>query len=247
MILPELSWQFLYARLGWAVVLAALVVAAWPSAWRLPRRLLAGAAGASLLLMALPGDASAAWHLGLAFQYPSGLLTGLCLASLAGRWTRAGAGVPARSTVPAPLLPAPAAAVLAAAGLVLYLDDFGLLSLGWYYAGFGPTGAPLAAVLLAGASAAAIARGRGKPQAAALLGAVALFSLARLPSGNLWDALLDPLLWAWSLAVLAAAGARRLRRMLGGRRQDEPAAAAPELELPALQATGGEPFSPIKE
>ncbi|KAF1048185.1 MAG: hypothetical protein GAK34_02165 [Delftia tsuruhatensis] len=74
--------------------------------------------------MALPGPASAAWHLGLAFQYPSGLLCGLCLVFL---------------------LPLPAAAVLAALGTALYLDAFGLLAGGSYYAGFGPTAAPLLA------------------------------------------------------------------------------------------------------
>ena len=239
MILPELSWQFLYGRLAWALVMAALVMGAWPAAWRLPRRALAAIVAGCAVLAALPGEASSAWHLGLAFQYPSGLLLGLCVAALLRRW-RPGAHLRGAG----PLLPMPAAALLAVVGLVLYLDAFGLISRGWYYAGFGPTAAPLAALLLAGACTYAIARGRRREQAAALLGACALFSLARLPSGNLWDALLDPLLWAWSLATLVVAGARRLRRAPQARHALDAPVLAPE---PVLQAAGAEPFSPIKE
>jgi len=232
MILPELSWQFLYSRLAWAVVLAALVASAWPPAWRLPRRALAAIVAASGVLMALPGSASGAWHLALAFQYPSGLLLGLCAVALLRRWHGAAAG---------PLLPVGAAAVLAILGTVLYLDAFGLLSRGWYYAGFGPNGAPLVSLLLGAASTWCIVQGRGREQAAALLGAVALFSLARLPSGNLWDAVLDPLLWGWALVTLVVALVRRVVR----RRAP---LAAPVVALdPALQAAGAESYSPIKE
>ncbi|MCD2519052.1 hypothetical protein LQ564_22375 [Massilia sp. G4R7] len=237
MVLPELSWQFLYGRLAWAVVLAALVASAWPSAWRLSRRALGAIVGASSVLMALPGAASGAWHLALAFQYPSGLLLGLSVAGLLRRWrgTHRADGA---------LLPVPAAAVLAVTGAVLYLDAFGLLTRGWYYAGFGPNGAPLVAVLAAIACAAAIVQDRQREQAAALLGAVTLFSLARLPSGNLWDAVLDPLLWAWAIATLLVAAVRRLLRAM---RTHAPAEAPARTPEPALQAAGIDPYSPIKE
>ncbi len=233
MVLPELSWQFVYARIGWALVLASLVMAGWPAAWRLPRRTFAAILGASSVLMALPGEASPAWHLGLAFQYPSGLLLGLCLVKLHARWT----GVPA-----APMPPA-AAAVLAVTGTFLYLDAAGLLARGYYYAGFGPDAAPALAVLLAGACAIAVLRGQARPQACALLVALLLFSLARLPSGNLWDALLDPLLWGWAVVSLCAAGVRRL----AARPQRASQAADRAQELPALRTAGAEPFLPMKE
>ncbi len=236
MVLPELSWQFLYGRLAWALVLAAIVASAWPGAWRMPRRVLAAIVAAGVVLVALPGEASSAWHLGLAFQYPSGLLLGLCVAGLLRRWHGHAAS--------GPLLPVRAAAFIAVIGAVLYLDAFGLLSRGYYYAGFGPNAAPLAAVLLAAACAFAIARGSAREQGAALLGACALFTLARLPSGNLWDAVLDPLLWAWALATLLVAAVRRLRRVRASLPQAGTPAATPE---PALQAAGAEPFSPIKE
>ncbi len=231
MALPELALQFVYARFAWALVLAALVVAAWPAAWRLPRRALAGILGASLLLMALPGDASPAWHLGLAFQSPSALLAALCAVKLFTRW---------RGAHNAPLMRTPLAAALALGGSLLYLDAFGLLSRGYYYAAFG-TGAALLAVLLAGACAWAILRGQATRQSCAILGALLLFSLARLPTGNLCDALLDPLLWAWALASLGAAALRTLLRRPA--RTAQPSAH----ELPVLQRTGTEPFLPIKE
>jgi hypothetical protein len=57
-----------------------------------------------------------------------------------------------------------------------------------------------------------IIQGRARPQYFAALGALTLFTLLRLPTGNLWDALLDPLLWIWSLASLAARGWRKWER-----------------------------------
>ena len=204
MVLPELSWQFIYARLAWALFLAAVIVSAWPPARRLPRRILGPVVASCFLLMALPGEASPAWGLCLAFQYPSGLLAGFCAARLYARWH----GARHTSTSPA-AMPTMLAAVLAATGAILYLDAFGLLSRGYYYAGFGPSAAPLLAILLAAVCAVAIARDAGRPQACAVLGAVLLFSLARLPTGNLWDAVLDPLLWAWALASLARRAWRR--------------------------------------
>ncbi|SFC93166.1 hypothetical protein [Massilia yuzhufengensis] len=229
MTLPDLSWQFAYGRLAWALVLAALLVAAWPPAWRLPRRALAGIALGAGALVLLPGEASPAWHLGLAFQYPSGVLAGLCLARLLARATGHPGEPPPRALMPLPL-----AAVLAATGAVLYLDAFGLLSRGYYYAGFGQ-GAALCAVLLAGACALAIHRGMGRLPGCAILGAIALFSLARLPTGNLWDALLDPLLWGWALVSLGATAVRALLRRAGR----AAAAGAP--------LAGAEPYLPMKE
>lgn len=238
MALPELSWQFVYARVAWALILAALVAGAWPTSWRLPRPALAAIGAACLLLMALPGAASPAWHLGLAFQYPSGLLAALCLVRLHGRWRGAPGGA-------AGAMPLGLAALVGATGTVLYIDAFGLLARGLYYAGFGPAFAALLAMLLALACLAAVVRGRGRSQACAALGALLLFSLARLPTGNLWDALLDPLLWGWALLTLGAAALRALLRRRAPAQSAQP---APEQQqLPALRSAGAEPFSPIKE
>ena len=62
------------------------------------------------------------------------------------------------------------------------------------------------ALLLAVLCSVAIVRGRARAQSVAVLGALLLFAGPRLPTGNLWDTLLDPLLWCWALASLARAG-----------------------------------------
>lgn len=202
MQLPALEWQILYGRLAWAVVLAAAVVALLPLAWR-RRAVATGVLAACAALMALPQEQSPAYWLVLAFQWPSAVLVGCCA------WRLGGGNAPARA------MPVSLAAPVALAGAVLYLDTIGWLSLGLYDAGFGPQGAPVAALAIACGCVLAVARGHARPQALVLLGGVALYSVFRLPTGNLWDALLDPLLWGWALASLSARGLRLLRRPRG--------------------------------
>ena len=144
------------------------------------------------------------------------------------------------------------AAPLAIAGTALYLDAMGLLAQGYYYAAFGAVGAPLLALLGVAGCALAIVRGEGggqvRGQVLVLLGALLLFSLLRLPSGNLWDAILDPLLWAWAVVALARHAlrrkARRAKRLGAG-------SGAADDKLPDLQplyAAGGiEHLSSSKE
>lgn len=205
MSLPDLALQIIYGRLAWALVVAALLLALLPRFFpnKFPppgRRATALTVLASLALMALPGPLSPAYSLILVFQYPSGLMLGCCAVSLLARWR----GREVRFALRPGL-----ALVLSLAGLVLYLDAFGVLALGLYYGGFGPLGAPLLACAIGAGCALAIVRRQASGTAAALLIGVMLFSLARLPTGNLWDALLDPLLWAWALGSLAAAALRR--------------------------------------
>ena len=238
MSLPDLALQIVYGRLAWALVAAAIVLALLPAlapalfssflsrlaanpARAGARRATLVVAGASVLLMALPGAASPAYWIALVCQYPSGLLVGCALVSLHARWR----GRPANFVMPAGF-----ALPLAAAGLLLYLEAFGVLALGLYSGGFGPAAAPLLACAIAIACAVAIARGLAAGTAAALLAAVLLFSLLRLPSGNLWDALLDPLLWSWALgsAVVAVRRQRAARRAA----QLAPEAASDELDMP---------------
>jgi hypothetical protein len=226
MSLPDLALQIVYGRLAWALLAAALLLAVWPALWpriaaKLPagsvpalvtavfpdagRRTITIVVAAAMALMALPGAASPAYWLTLVFQYPSGLLLGCSLVSLSARWK----GLPVRFTMHPGV-----ALVLAGAGLVLYLDAFGVLALGLYYGGFGAT-APLLACAAAVFAAVAVMLGRAVGTSTALLAGLLLFSLLRLPTGNLWDALLDPLLWAWAVgsafvAVRQFAAARRV-------------------------------------
>lgn len=203
MSLPDLSLQIIYARLAWALVAASMLLSVLPGV--LPRVFPVLAQRTKLivavtvaLLMALPGEASPAYWLTLVFQYPSGLLTGYSLVALCARW----------NGKPVDFLLHPAfALLLTLLGAVLYLDAFGVLALGLYYRGFDADAAAVLAITaaLAGVAAIWLRFGAG---GAALLVAVLLFSLLRLPTGNLWDALLDPLLWAWALASAIFAGRR---------------------------------------
>ena len=256
MSLPDLALQIVYGRLAWALVAAAMLLAILPALLsKLPVKLAAAlnsknVASASdtanattaanrahrsvaivvtamLILMALPGAASPAYWLTLVFQYPSGMLVGFSAVSLYARWH----GRAARFAMPAPV-----ALPLAIVGLVLYLDAFGVLALGLYAGGFGAGFAPLLACAAAGVSALAIVRGRATDAAAAVLIGVLPYSLLRLPSGNLWDALLDPLLWSWALgSVVFVAVRQRAARKAG------------ELATPAAPSPSPASPSPVPE
>lgn len=238
MNLPDLWLQIVYGRLAWALVVAALLLAILPAVLAAPglrrrfgavsvsHRSRSALVAAIFVLMALPGAASPAYWLALAFQYPSGLLVGYSAVALVARW---------RARRVRFALPTGMALALSAIGLVLYLDTFGVLSLGLYYGGFNPVAAPLLACAAAFGFAVNVWRGHAAGPSAAMLVAVLLFSLLRLPSGNLWDSLFDPLLWSWALASSIAA----LPRLLTARRSrlalvtGEPAhapAPLPELE-----------------
>jgi len=245
MTLPDLASQFVYGRLAWAAVTAAVLFALLPllRSASLSRRarsaLLAGIAA----LFLLPGAASPAYWLTLAFQYPSGLLFGCCLLKLRQHWDGQDGG--------APVMTPPLAAALALTGLVLYLDAMGLLTQGYYYAGFGPTAAPMLAVLGAIGCAVALVRGHARAQAGALLTTILLFTLLRLPTGNLWDALLDPLLWGWAVVTLAINAVRNRVRTPATTAPEPVAGLAAELQslnsLSPLGATAMEHSSTIKE
>lgn len=238
MNLPDLSLQILYGRLGWAIVLATLVCALWRRSGPrpMPRVALAAVLAVSLAAMALPGELSPAWWLGLAFQYPSGLLVGCCLLLLAERWN----GMRRSQAMPQAL-----AGVLVVVGALLYIDAIGFLARGFYYAGFGALAAPLFGIAAAIGCVLAIVRGHARGPAASLLGALAVFALLRLPTGNLWDAVIDPLLWAWAVVALLLAALRRT----GRRASDRPAEpeSVPSAAAPSLQPLAAEQFSSLKE
>ncbi len=201
MSLPDLAWQVMYGRLAWAIVAATVLLAPLPATRTLSGRRFGALLAGLAVLFLLPGAASPAHWLGLAFQYPSGLLVACCVLQL----QRSRRPAQYDTAIMSPVL----ASVIVAAGTILYLDAMGLLTQGYYYMGFGPAGAPIVAALGALGCVVAIVRERGRTQAAALLAAILLFSLLRLPTGNLWDALLDPFLWAWAIVTLAVLAVRR--------------------------------------
>lgn len=142
-----------------------------------------------------PGPASPAYWLGLAFQSPSLMSSGLCLWWL---WREIRGGLAHRQTGSAmPVLTLALVVLGWVLGLVLGLDTWGVFSFSVYAWGFGPL--PVACVALA-TVALWVLGGSSKQQqtrgALALLGLVLVtYTALRLPTGNLWDALLDPWLW----------------------------------------------------
>ncbi|MBK7004414.1 MAG: hypothetical protein IPH37_04115 [Burkholderiales bacterium] len=190
-------------------------------------------AGVAVALAAsawLPGQAASSYWLGLAFQAPSMSAVLLCAVLLRAQWARWWAGhanapqgaapVAGSGAVPAEFAGRDAPrvvrwctpdAVLAVLGVLLgwalLLDTFALLPVELYAWGFRPMAA---AVLLLLCLTPWLLLGWGRSGGlgtAVCAVAVMVFVLLRLPSGNVWDALLDPWLWL----ALHVHVARRLR------------------------------------
>lgn len=146
-----------------------------------------GAAGLVALWTLLPGEISPAFWLGLAFQTPSVMSVLLCLGCLWRSYRQApGVALNAVSRRAWPWL----AGLGIVLGWVLLLDTLAWWPLSVYAWGFSAVAVgavALAAVLLWGIS--------GQAVWALPLGVLVLFVLTRLPTGNVWDALLDPWLW----------------------------------------------------
>lgn len=199
-------------RLGWALLLA--LGMAWrldafharaAAAHQLPLWLRRALVVATALWTLLPGPLSPAYWLGLAFGMPS-------LASLLlGAWLlrqRLISAAPGLALLPTGWL---LAAVLL--GYALLLDTFALLPLQLYAWGFSPLAllVLLALSLWAWLVQAPMATGSHAALWCAPL-ALLLFAATRLPTGNVWDALLDPWLWLLLQALLLRRLWQRARR-----------------------------------
>ncbi|PIQ53256.1 MAG: hypothetical protein COW02_07375 [Comamonadaceae bacterium CG12_big_fil_rev_8_21_14_0_65_59_15] len=224
-LLPALAVMHWGWRLAWALVLGAGAV--WFAQvlgfkrWGRGRwaALVLVVAVAAVMLSALwPGPASPAYWLALAFQSPSLVTALLCARFL---WSAAATGLaaPMLEFVPAPVAstPTPMArwpdgAVRAGAGLGLVACGtlLGWLLLGdtlaWWLPSVYAWGfAPLALLTVLGMLFSLMwlgQRSAALQRFGVLLALVlVLFVFTRLPSGNLWDALLDP--WLWLLLQLA--------------------------------------------
>lgn len=179
--------------LGWALVLAAVgAMVLGPRLGRKPVLWLV-----PLLLAVwpwLPGTLSASYWLALAFQAPSLSAVLLSVLVLHARWAH-----PLETKLSARWLGSSLAWTLATLGVVLgwvlLLDTFAVLPVQLYAWGFSPA----AAVVVVALALAPWALLRAAPGNSLIAGvvplAVALYVLLRLPSGNLWDAVLDPWLW----------------------------------------------------
>lgn len=208
--LPSPSVMQLWLRLGWSAVLA------WMGVVALDRFVPVNARRHGLnitvaVLMAacawLPGPYSPAYWLGLAFQAPSVVTALLCAGMLVERLVPS---LVARGAAPAPNRLNTAFAVIGVVlGWALLLDTFALLPLQLYAWG---NSAAAVALVLAAAAVAWVVLG-GAPQALRARTwvvpiAVLVFAAWRLPTGNVWDAVLDPWLW---VALHVYLGRRVLR------------------------------------
>lgn len=204
-VLPDADLRLACVRGLWALLLATLgyrLASARSQRWR------ANLAGGLALACLVPGPLSPAYWLEMAFAAPSWSSVLLCAwwlflskpAQTAYRNSWDGQR-PAR-------LPLTWALAGMALGWVLALDTFAALPLGasMYAWGFGPLCSALLLLLTA-----VLWLGTSGPVTAVPLLAVGVFILTRLPSGNVWDALIDPWLWLYLHACTAGHLWRRLR------------------------------------
>lgn len=189
---PSSALQRWALPLFWAVVLAFLAAHGFARRSQTTRRLAMVMAAAWAFA---PGSWSPAWWFGLAFQLPSWTSVLVCGWFGIGHWRRAGAPQASRYQIgffhwlALPL------------GAVLLMDMFVLLPFALHRWGF----SALAVVVFLAAAALAWAAARGESQrreASLVLSALALFVLTRLPTGNVFDAVLDP--WLWLALVVTA-------------------------------------------
>ena len=217
-ITPSLSMLSIGMHLGWALTLGAGAVFLLRTATITTRRIVALLIA---LLCLLPNEWSPSWWLGLAFQTPSLTLQGLCGLYLYQHLkVQAGTTMPLTdSTTPAVHARWPLSLLLVAivAGWVLALDTFEFFDLALYAIGFTPY-AVLAALffacllqLISARSGHAQSTRHYRELAAIVLIATLAHLLLRLPTGNLWDALLDPWLWVIAHGLAIYVGLRKTR------------------------------------
>jgi hypothetical protein len=181
---------------AWAMVLGCGTLLL---AKRLPRTYQLGLAWGVMAWTIVPGVTSPAYWLGLAFQTPSLTTIGVCMACL-----YAGLQPSQRSSKPIFWHQKKLLTILmtvgAALGWVLLLDTLAWLPVSVYAWGF--SSAALGCVTVLAVLLWAIFAGASEDLGANWFGpalmvfALTLFVLTRLPTGNVWDAVLDPWLWA---------------------------------------------------
>jgi hypothetical protein len=209
--LPAAWAMRLHLSLGWALVLA-LAGTLVGARLKLPMR-----RGLALLLMGwtlLPGPLTPDYWLGLAFHAPSLAATLLCAGLLQQQLFPAGLRQAwPQQTGRTVLLPSGMLAMVWLAlllGYALLLDTFAVLPLGLYAWGFSPAALLVLLALSLLPWVFGGARGPRRVQWVAPL-SLLLFAATRLPTGNVWDALLDPWLWLLLHGVLLRDGYRRWR------------------------------------
>lgn len=208
--LPALGWQQIWLVAAWAAVIAWLgsrAVGRWTT-----RQDVKLAVSASLALwVVLPGSWGLAHWLGLAFQAPSVTTVLLCALPFFARlfsW-----GTPSATEFqpwPPQLLFLGICGVIL--GWALLLDTLGVFTGSLYNWGFGAY-APVVALTVAALPWVFTTKTSPHPVVVLLLTATLLFVVVRLPTGNLFDALLDPWLWGFLQFALIQQWRYRSRKL----------------------------------
>jgi hypothetical protein len=159
----------------------------------------------------VPGPYSPAYWLGLAFQAPSITSVLLCDALLRARFFSTRSGMPQNTSPHRATLGLAMLGVVA--GWALLLDTFALLPVQLYAWGFSPAAVAcvLGIALLPWVAVSTSAYSSRSLRLWVVPVAVLAFAVSRLPSGNVWDAVLDPWLWLVLHAYVARALWRKLR------------------------------------
>ncbi len=203
--LPTALAMQVWMHLGWSVVLASVGAAVfsryWPgTAGRLDMRHW-GVALVLALWTWLPGPYSPAYWLGLVFQAPSIVAVLLCDGLLRQRFFASRSAPATVHETNRYRLSLTVAGVLL--GWALLLDTFALLPLQLYDWGFSPVA--LVLVLLVTLLPWLVGTSTRHSRWWVLPVALLVFVVWRLPSGNVWDVVLDPCLWLALHGYLASA------------------------------------------
>lgn len=206
-LIPALNLATMDRHVGWALTLAAvtLFLLRWaPKSMRF-------AFGAAVFLLALvPVNWGLSQWMGQAYQTPSLVTQGLALLYLYRVLMSAGTAEcgPASTNN---RWPVSVLLVSIAVGWILVLDTFAILPMPLYALGYStePALFGLVAAVVFWTVSMKSSNGAGDAQgsrdlAVVLVLAIAIHTFTRLPSGNAWDAMLDPWLWLVSHGALIA-------------------------------------------
>ena len=186
--LPPVAWVRVALPLFWAVVLMFAVLFVTKSLAKPRGRWIAPVVAAWALV---PGPWSPTYWLGLAFQLPSLMTVGLCAAALiASLFTRRSAGLPRPHSGTNVALQSLGILL----GWLLLLDTFLVLPFSLYRWGYSPAMLALLSILAVMIWAFGSAQWRANGAVWVLM-VLAVFVVTRLPSGNVFDAVIDPWLW----------------------------------------------------
>ena len=201
-LLPDPAYLPWLGQVAWALVVAAVVLGALGRQRPSVSNTRVFMAACLALWTFYPGPWGLSYWLGLAFQKPSLMACALALHYVAGCF---GVRIPSGSDEIYPVSDTAMSAARTeriffafalALGWILLIDTFGFLPFSVYAWGFHPV---CSAGLLACALLAWVGSGRWHHLAssapALLLLVLLVFWFSRWPSGNVWDAVLDPCLW----------------------------------------------------